>query len=270
MFVSGQDAGDAGPGVVQVGSATAAGTEAWHLPVRVSAPRGLPDGGPMPLLTGLELVRQVGMVLARQCLAIPPDHHLSLLRISFRWAGRPPRLPDSGSFGATAFARLHSRRERHGVTSAFEASVTLRVGSREIAHGSGSAQAIDPATYPAVRGDAPPIGTAPVRHDAGPLTVLHQRGDRLLGQIGWESDDPRQVDPTLDRVSGHVLVSAASRAASILRPERSVAGVSMRIDHFVEYVPRPDVYATADEDRVEVSVLQNRAVVARGEVHLEP
>lgn len=253
---------------VQVGGATAAGTDTWHLPVRLLARPGPPAGAVVPFLTGLEVVRQVGVVLARQCLGIPADHHLSLRRVAFRWTGRPPRLPDSGALGATAFAHLHTRRLRRGLTHAFEASLTLRVGSREIALGNGSVQCIDPETYPLVRGDAPPLGTAPERHDASPLGVLQQRGDRLLGRIGWDSDDPAQVDPTLDRLSGHTLVATALRAAALLRPGRPPVGVSMAIDRFVEYTPRPDVYATAGDDAVEVSVLQDRLVVARGEIRL--
>ncbi|WP_407319637.1 hypothetical protein UQW22_04215 [Isoptericola halotolerans] len=261
-------AGGAEPGPVRVGSPSAAGTDAWHLGVRVTARAGLPTGEPVPLLVGLELVRHVGVTLARECLGVPLDHHLSMRRIGFRWTGRPPALPEGGTLGATAFARVHSRRVRRGTTTAFDASVTVRAGSREIAHGSGSVQCIDPLTYPLVRGSAPPAGSAPVRHDESPVSVLQQDGDRLLGRIGWESDDPWQVDPTLDRLSGHTLVATALRAADLLRPGRPAVGVSMGIDRFVEYTPRPEVYATAATDAVEVSVLQNRAVVARGEVRL--
>lgn len=255
-------------GGVEVGSPTAAGTDTWHLPVRILARPGHPAGAPAPFLTGLEVVRRAGVVLARQCLGVPADHHLSMRRVAVRWNGRPPRLPDSRAFGATAFVRLHARRLRRGLTSAFEASLTLRVGSREIAYGSGSVQCIDPEMYPLVRGDAGPPGAAPPRHDASPLSVLQQRGDRLLGRIGWDSDDPAQVDPTLDRVSGHTLVASALQAAALLRPGRTPVGASMSIDRFVEYAPRPDVYATALEDTVEVSVLQDRLVAARGEIHL--
>jgi hypothetical protein len=266
--VSAREGGATAAGGIQVWGPTAAGTDRWHLPVRVLARPGPPPGVTAPFLTGLEVVRQVGVVLARQCLEVPPDHHLSMRRVAFRWTGRPPRLPDTGVLAATAFAQVHARRQRRGATSAFEASLTLRVGSREIAHGSGAVQCIDPETYPVVRGEAPEPGSAPVRHDASPLSVLQQRGDRLLGRIGWDSDDPAQVDPALDRVSGHTLVAAALRAAALLRPGRTAVGASMAIDRFVEYTPRPEVYATADGDTVEVSVLQDRLVAARGEIHL--
>jgi hypothetical protein len=266
LSTAGAAGGDPGP--VRVGSPTTAGTDAWQLGVRIAPRPGLTAGAPVPVLVGLELVRRVGVVLARQCLGVPDDHHLSMRRIAFRWTARPPTLPAAGMLGATAFARVHSRRTRRGSTAAFDASVTVRTGSREIAHGSGSVQCIDPATYPLVRGAAPPVGTAPVRHDSSPLSVLQQGDDRLLGRVGWDSDDPLQVDPTLDRLSGHTLVAAALRAATVLRPGRPGLGVSMAIDRFVEYSPRPEVYATATTDAVEVSVLQNRAVVARGEVRL--
>lgn len=266
LSTPGDDGAEQGP--VRVGSPTAAGTDAWHLGVRVTVRPGLAAGRGVPLLVGLELVRHVGVVLARQCLGVPLDHHLSMRRIAFRWTGRPPALPEAGMLGATAFAQVYSRRVRRGTTAAFDASVTVRAGSREIAHGSGSVQCIDPVTYPLVRGSAPPVGTAPVRHDSSPISVLQQDDDRLLGRIGWDSDDPWQVDPTLDRLSGYTLVATALRAATLLRPGRPEVGVSMAIDRFVEYTPRPEVYATAATDSVEVSVLQNRAVVARGEVHL--
>ncbi|GAA1978979.1 hypothetical protein GCM10009718_14610 [Isoptericola halotolerans] len=261
------DGAGSGSDGVHVGDAAAAGTDAWHLAVRISSQPGLTTAAPVPVLVGLEVVRRVGVVVARQCLGVGADHHLSMRRVAFRWTGRAPLLPESGTLGATAFVQVHARRERRGSVAAFEASVTVRAGSREIAHGSGTVQCIDPATYRLVRGGAP--RPAPVRHDSEPLSVLQQHGDRLLGRMGWDCDDPRQVDPTLDRLSGHALVAAALHAATLLRARRTVIAVSMAIDRFVEYTPRPEVYATATHRAVEVSVLQNRLVVAQGEVHLE-
>jgi hypothetical protein len=249
---------------VEVGHATASGTDTWLVPVRIPAFPGLPREDGLPILHGVDLVRSLGEVLAAECLDVPADHRLSIRRIGFRWAGRPLRLPPAGTIGASAFVHVHSRRERHGSTSAFEASAVLRVGSHEIAHASGTARCIDPTTYAALRRDAPVVER---RFDVDPLSEVRRRADRLLATVGWDCDNPLLV-PADDQLPGLALVGAAERAARLLRPARRTVGISMTVDRFVDGSPRPDLYAVAGADDVEVSFLQHKAVAARCTVRL--
>jgi hypothetical protein len=249
---------------VEVGRATASGTDTWHVPVRIPAMPNLPRDEGLPILHGIDLVRRIGEVLAFDCFGVPVDHHLSIRRIAFRWSGRPLRLPPAGTIGASAFVHVHAHRERHGHTSAFEASAVLRVGSHEIAHASGAARCIDPTTYAALR-----RGSARVerRFDVDPLSEVRRRADRLLATVGWDSTDP-MLDAPAGELPGLALANASVRAARILRPQRRVIGLSMTVDRFVDGSPRPDLYAVAEADGVEVSILQNKAVSARCTVRL--
>ncbi|WP_418275310.1 hypothetical protein ACNHYB_10610 [Isoptericola jiangsuensis] len=251
---------------VEVGRATASGTDTWLVPVRIPAMADLPREDGLPILHGVDLVRRLGEVLAFDCFDVPPAHHLSIRRIAFRWSGRPLRLPPAGTIGASAFVHVHAHRERHGHTSAFEASAVLRVGSHEIAHASGAARCIDPTTYSALR-----RGVARVerRFDVDPLSDVRRRADRLLATVGWDSADPL-LDARAGELPGLALINASVRAAHLLRPTRTVAGVSLTVERFVDGSPRPTVYATAATDEVEVSVLQNRTVAARCVVRLAP
>ncbi|ANC31777.1 hypothetical protein [Isoptericola dokdonensis] len=253
-------------GHVELGGVTATGTDTWRVAVRVPAMAHLPREAGLPVLHGLDLVRRLGQLVANRCLGVPGDHELVVSRMDFHRTGRPLRLPPAGSIGASAFVHVHDLQERRGTVRAFDASMVLRVGSQEVAHGGGAARCLDPTTYTLLRRDTP---AAPPRHDVEHLLDVRRRGDRLLAQVGWDAADPL-MSARSDRISALALAAGALRAAQVLRPGRDVTGVSLSLDRFVDCAPPPDLLAHAAQDAVEVSVLARRTVAARSTVRLAP
>lgn len=249
-----------------VGAATEAGDRQWRLPVSVPPLATVAPGDRLPLLHGVEVFRQAGLVVAHQAYQVPKDFRFTIQDIMFGWAdGARPRLPADGPFTATAHVRVVEHHERRAVTAGLRVEVDVTDGSGPVASGGGLLRCMSPVHYRALRRRAPGAASAPHRSDPDSLRDLESGTDGLTAHIGWDEADPLLFDHATDHLSGLVMMSAAVRAAELLADGSEVRRVAMAYDRFVEYEPDPVLRADVVGEIVQVRIEQAGTVAATGE-----
>jgi hypothetical protein len=250
---------------VLVGAANADGPGSWHLPVAVPPLAAARPGGPLPLLHGVEVFRQAGLVVAHQGHQVPTDFRFTIQDIAFGWAdGARPRLPDDGRFTAEARVRVIEHHERRGVTSALRVEVDVTDDAGPVAAGGGLLRCVSPANYRALRRRAHAPASSPHRSDPDSLRDVERAHGELSAHIGWDDADPLLFDHATDHLSGLVMMAAAVRAAEVLADGREVRRVAMAYDRFVEYEPEPVLRAALAHDTVAIRIEQAGTVAASG------
>jgi len=255
----------ASAGTVLVGAARADGQRTWHLPVTVPPLTAARPGDRLPLLHGVEVFRQSGLVVAHQGFQVPTDFRFTIQDIAFGWAdGAMPRLPGDGPFVAAAHVRVVEHHERRGTTAGLRVEVDVVDDAGPVAAGGGLLRCMSPKHYRALRRHAPDPAAAPRRRDPDGLRDVERGSAGLRAHLGWNDADPLLFDHATDHVSGLVMMSAAVRAAELLADGREVRHVAMAYERFVEYEPEPELRADFVDDVVAVRVEQAGTVAATG------
>ena len=209
-------------------------TDRWRFSFEI--PRGhVANGYPVskrvPLLLGLELVRQSGIAVAHFAESVPLDWRFLLRSIAFSWDATAPAYPLFEPFRGTLDVTLTTRRFRRGAVSGLSADLRLTSRGTQIASGSGDIDFVTPKTYRVVR--RAPSGPR-VRSADPPLLDTEVVSNVLTARLGIDTDDPFVFDHDSDHVPGMLLAKVAVLAHATVIPGGSCAGISLRCHRFAE------------------------------------
>lgn len=192
---------------------------------------GYPVAKQVPLLLGLELVRQSGIAVAHFAESIPLDWKFLLRSIAFSWADSPPQYTPFEPFRGTLDVGLTARRFRGGVVSGLMAHVRLDSQETEIASGSGDIDFLPPKTYRALRRASSGLLTRSVE---SPLLHTEVAPNALTATLGLDTEDPFIFDHDSDHVPGMLLAKAAIHAHQTVTRGSACEGIRMQCHRFAE------------------------------------
>lgn len=232
------------------------GVEAWtfgyELP-RAHWERSRERDQHVPLILGLELVRQAGIAVAHLGVEIPLDWKFILQRIEFSWVEGPHAFPEYAPLTGEVNVQVTGWRRRRGMVSGLQAAMLIHRNGDVIAEGGGDMDFVPPETYRMLRRHAAPHGTQEQRGEI--LTAPSLETDSLVAHLGWDANDPFDFDHRSDHVPGMVLVRAGIRAHALLMPAVVPTSVGLQAQRFVEYAPAPQVQSRADSPGSTLTVI---------------
>lgn len=213
-------------------------------------------------LVGLEVMRQVGTVLAHIDGGVPTGWAFMLDELAFT-GFEPGTLPLDVPAGTTPYVvtRASDVVRRKGAVAGLVAHGDLWVDGRWVARGVGSFRCVDPQTYRAVRRHAPDPATVLPRHDGALLCDVEQGSGRLRARLGWDSDDALFFDHPLDHVPGMLFGAAALQAHARLTGAQARV-IQLRFHRYGELVSPISMTSTADGGVSTTTFEQDGAVVA--------
>lgn len=91
----------------------------WRVGVQV--PRWASGSGaehrPVPLIHGVEVLRQCGIAVTHTGYGVPLGYGFTIQNIDFTWRGSAGKFPMFGPFEASAYIEVADRYERRGITT---------------------------------------------------------------------------------------------------------------------------------------------------------
>lgn len=192
---------------------------------------GYPVAKHVPLLLGLELVRQSGIAVAHFSEKIPLDWRFLLRSITFSWAASAPTYTPFEPFRGTLDVMLTTRRFRRGVVAGLLADVRLTSQGTDFASGSGDIDFLTPKAYRAVRRASSGFF---VRSVDPPLLDMEVAPNAVTATLGIDTDDPFVFDHDSDHVPGMLLAKAAVHAHKTINGGSTCEGISMQCHRFAE------------------------------------
>ncbi len=238
----------------------------WIIAVRLPADFAIvsPPTAGLPALVGLEVMRQVGTVLAHEAADVPRDYAFMLATLTFAaldTADLPmtPTRPDS----AHVRAQVSDLAYRKGVASGLTARGTLHYDDRQVADGAGQLRCLDATAHHAVRRHAPRLQDIPARHDSQLLLDVERDETGMHARLGWDGDDLFFFDHPLDHLPGMLPAAAALRAHQDLlgTPARSVALTCHRYGELVADIT-VDTHVEPDTAKTTTILTQTGHLVA--------
>lgn len=222
-------------------------------------------GRAVPLLFGVEVLRQCGLAVAHAGLGVPLGHSFTMSDLSFAWSGDGvPEYPAFGPIEAEARVEATDVIHRRGEITGIRLRLNLRAEDRDLAEGGGLLRCLTPAQYRALRRHAPHPEEVPQRNDRSPLRTVRTHPHRLEARLGWNHQDPFTFDHATDHLPGMALMHSAINASERLTGA-PLCGLSMEFSRFAEFTPTPRLQAiTRNPAVVEVTINQADHIAATG------
>lgn len=213
--------------------------------------------GAVPLIAGLEVMRQLGLAIGHLCAQVPLEWAYTLQRAAFAWHDETPAFTPQGTFDADARVNIHDIEERRGLVSRLRASAEVRHAGRLVATGSGEFRCLPPDVYRLLRRRA--AGNASLTdRTAEPqiLTETMHADRRVSGVLGWPLEDAFLFDHDIDHVPGMLFAQAGISAHHVLRGSREPSSIRITCDRFAEIAQDVTVDAANEGTRVLTTLRQ--------------
>lgn len=169
-----------------------------------------PDG--LPILLGMELMRQTAIAYAHLEGQVPLDWSLLMNVLDFGWLAEATHHPANSALTGTVRVNTQSVRMRRDQVSELTLEATYSAGGVLLGEGHGQLSCLSPTAYRAIRRNAPEVD----KHNTGPLhTVLanvQRTGGRMESELVWNWGDSITFDHFSDHLPGMLLARAMVEA----------------------------------------------------------
>ncbi|MBO1268072.1 AfsA-related hotdog domain-containing protein [Arthrobacter cavernae] len=196
------------------------------------AGEGSPDG--LPVLLGMELMRQTAIAYAHLEGQVPLDWALLMNVLDFGWLPEAAHHPAASLLAGTVRVNTQSVRMRREHVSELTLEAEYSAGGVLVAAGHGQVSCLSSTAYRAIRRNAPAVD----RHNTGPLHMVlanvHRAGNRLESELVWNWGDAVTFDHFSDHLPGMLLARAMVEAHRQLTGSEPVH-VRVKCENFGEF-----------------------------------
>lgn len=223
-----------------------------------------PEGSEtVPLIAGLEVMRQLGLATGHLCAQVPLNWAFTLQRAVFSWHGPSQLFPPSDEFAAVAEVSIHDVKERKGEVSELRATSEIRRRGNLIATGSGHFRCFPPETYRILRRrKAGNVCVTDREAERQIVTEIRRSGRQMSGLLGWPRDDAFLFDHDVDHVPGMLLAKAGVVSHQLLHPTRYPTSIEIMCERFAEIAEDITVEAVDSGPHVTTTLRQSGAGIA--------
>ncbi|GAB3295439.1 AfsA-related hotdog domain-containing protein [Pseudoclavibacter terrae] len=163
-----------------------------------------------PTLLGLEITRQLGLLMGHRAGGIPLDWAFLLNELSFQGSDAFALGIAANAAAMTASVRISSARVRAGRCDEMTAFAVFEVDHDVVAEGSGSFRCVPRRTYSALRRRQ--LRAPHPRPSNGALAEVSVHGLDLQAHLGWPSANRLIFDHEVDHVPGLLFAQAGIEA----------------------------------------------------------
>lgn len=215
-------------------------------------------------LVGLEIVRQLGLLIGHTVGNVPLDWAFLLEELFFGvQRGGGVDLFERAS-EVEISVEIDDMRKPRRCANGMAASASFRLDGNVVARGAGRFRCIPPRVYRALRSSAPQEKRGFTPHTGEALLGVQQESSQLRATLGWPTSDPLIFDHEVDHVPGMLLAQAGLAAHEILAG-RPPASLSLTCRRFAEIGEETAIMAifsggavrtVASQGAVEVAVVK--------------
>jgi hypothetical protein len=165
-----------------------------------------------PTLLGLEITRQLGLLMGHRAGGIPLDWAFLLNELSFQGSDAFGLGIATNAAAMTASVRISSARVRAGRCDEMTAFAVFEIDHDVVAEGSGSFRCVPRRTYSALRRRQLQAPRQPRPSSSGALAEVSVHGQDLQARLGWPSANRLIFDHEVDHVPGLLFAQAGIEA----------------------------------------------------------
>lgn len=181
----------------------------FRVPLRPHARRGGASGGASSgAMIGLEVVRQLGLLMGHYAGSVPLDWAFLLQELTFTATADGPNAVFPREFETNAVVSISSRDVRKGNLVGMTAEVEILSDDDTVALGGGRFRCVPRQTYQALRRHAAIQTASAIPPTKSTLVDPACTSSKLTATLGWPSDDELLFDHDVDHVPGMLLAQA--------------------------------------------------------------
>ena len=200
--------------------------------------RGRLNAVTSPTLLGLEVTRQLGLLMGHRAGGIPLDWAFLLNELSFQGSEPFARAIATRASEMTAAVHISNARVHAGRCDEMTAHAVFELDGEEVATGSGSFRCVPRRTYEALRRRNLRVPRQADPTTDGALDEVSVDGTDLQAHLGWPSANRLIFDHDVDHVPGMLFAQAGIEAHEHLtgEPPHNVSLVCPRFAEIAEVV----------------------------------
>lgn len=231
--------------------------------LRIPRAHSMNSAAELPVILGLEAVRQVGLALSQLHGNMPADWAVILQAASFDWVDQPPSWGSRDSIELEARCRIDEARLRGEVMAFVAARMVLLQNNRVVATGTGRIRTLPRRAYQALRRHATTTSDNARALGRSVLSRLALDGTGLTAVLGWTYPDPFFFDHDVDHVPGILFAQAALDAHTVLSGAPSQV-IALECHRFAELDAPVSITASSHETTCVTVFSQHGVEIARG------
>ncbi|MFI8631241.1 AfsA-related hotdog domain-containing protein [Microbacterium sp. NPDC077663] len=217
----------------------------------------------VPLISGLEIVRQLGLAIGHLHANVPIDWAYTLQKARFQWLSEPCGFDLDERFRPTAIVTVEDVVLRRGQVSGLVARTDLSLHGEAIAVGSGELKCFTPETYRLLRRRLVRQPAVPKEATTADLRDVNIGVSEVNARLGWPSHDRFLFDHATDHIPGMLLARGAVAAHTELAAGEPDASIAVECYRFAELDDEVQVHAQELRGHVVTEMQQGPHIVAR-------